>query len=319
MKTHIGKNEMGIRHNLWPTLENGKYKKKNTNVTFNPAGKKNFLNYNIGRHVKMDIWTVLSLKSHDCYILLQWLLPIVDMDEDIVCIPRENVSSGIFTSMVHVMIHLPNKVKLVGSVHPRWMYPIERYLRNVETLYNKRLCNFHEGEWVENLTVFAQPAQPFGAGHSSEPLIESDLELNSVIQAMYLLFVNKNTRWFESDPYILGNTVKLVLYLDDPKLKGGWKVVQFLIHRNIWNLPAQDGDEDTNNDQDVHDEEQPHCSTTIQLKGAPKIEIDALSIDLGRTPPTQRNSSSKESSDYSSNESDIERDTKEVYGYTDTD
>jgi len=33
-----------------------------------------------------------------------------------------------FTIMVHLTCHLAGKAKLGGSVHYRWMYPIERYL-----------------------------------------------------------------------------------------------------------------------------------------------------------------------------------------------
>lgn len=61
-------------------------------------------------------------------------------------------------------------------------------------------------------------------------------KVNSLIQDMYLLPVNTNTRWFDEDPYILANTAKQVFCMYDPKARGGWKVVQFILHINIWNL-----------------------------------------------------------------------------------
>ena len=74
---------------------------------------------------------------------------------------------------------------------------------------------------------------------------------------MYLLFVMTNTRWFEDDPYILVNTAKQVFYIDDPKVMSGWKVVQFIKHKNIWDLPnpQQNEDEYTGDDQNVHQED----------------------------------------------------------------
>lgn len=35
---------------------------------------------------------------------------------------------GFFTTMVYLIVHLEEEVKLVGSVSYKWMYPIQRYL-----------------------------------------------------------------------------------------------------------------------------------------------------------------------------------------------
>lgn len=62
---------MVIRSNLWPTLVNGKYKKRDAHYTFKLDGKKGFLNWlqgvkfpdkyaiHISRHVKMEVWQTL--------------------------------------------------------------------------------------------------------------------------------------------------------------------------------------------------------------------------------------------------------------------
>ncbi|BBH02210.1 hypothetical protein Prudu_012712 [Prunus dulcis] len=101
-----------------------------------------------------------------------------------------------FTSMIHVMVHLPEEALLAGPVNYRWMYPIERllgelkksvrnrakpegsiieawvqyesftfcgmYLKDVETVFNRPQRNNDGGMRNEKLSVFAQSARPFG-------------------------------------------------------------------------------------------------------------------------------------------------------------
>lgn len=104
-----------------------------------------------------------GLKTHDCHVLLQRLLPVVirgflpenvvkplialsnwfrqlcsrelkkevvrDMETEIVmilCNLELIFPPHFFTSMVHLMVHLPEQVFLTGPVHYTWMYPIER-------------------------------------------------------------------------------------------------------------------------------------------------------------------------------------------------
>lgn len=104
-----------------------------------------------------------GLKSHDCHMLMQLLLPLAlrdsmndkvasvlielcDFFRDLCCKTLyvhelEKLQSKLvitmcnlekifpptfFTIMVHVVIHLANEAKIGGPVHYRWMYPIER-------------------------------------------------------------------------------------------------------------------------------------------------------------------------------------------------
>ncbi|CAL9004875.1 unnamed protein product [Prunus brigantina] len=94
--------------------------------------------------------------------------------------------SAFFTSMMHVMVHLPEEALLAGPVNYRWMYPIERllgelkksvrnrvkpegsiveawvqyesltfcgmYLKDVETIFNRPQCNYDEGMRNEKLS-----------------------------------------------------------------------------------------------------------------------------------------------------------------------
>ncbi|KAL2491530.1 Uncharacterized protein Adt_27158 [Abeliophyllum distichum] len=62
--------------------------------------------------------------------------------------------------------------------------------------------------------------------------------------------VNSSTRWYDSDPYILATMAKQVFYVNDTKAGGGWKVVQNMDHRNIYNIPQKEmyNDNDDNNE-----------------------------------------------------------------------
>jgi hypothetical protein len=107
---------------------------------------------------------MLGLKSHDCHILMQQILPIalrgsklpsnvvkvfVDMStffrgicettltskaldrlKDHVCITlchmEQRFAPSFFISMVHVVFHLVRECRLDGPVQYKWMYPRER-------------------------------------------------------------------------------------------------------------------------------------------------------------------------------------------------
>ncbi|CAM8932792.1 unnamed protein product [Rhodiola kirilowii] len=106
-----------------------------------------------------------GLKTHDCHVMLQRLLPVfirpylphyvveplislarwfqklcckevmvrdvTQMKDDIViilCKLEMVFPPAFFTIMVHLLIHLPEQVLLKGPVHYSWMYPIERQL-----------------------------------------------------------------------------------------------------------------------------------------------------------------------------------------------
>jgi hypothetical protein len=117
---------------------------------------------NISRCVKDD--KLIGLKSHDCHIMLQHLLPIgmrghldpkvlnvitelssffrhlcarvlhVDALEKLqakiittLCMLETIFPPAFFTVVVHLTVHLPREAILAGPVQYRWMYPVERY------------------------------------------------------------------------------------------------------------------------------------------------------------------------------------------------
>ena len=111
----------------------------------------------------MEDLKLYGLKSHDCHILMQQLLPIAirsvlpkhvryaimrvcfffnalcakvvdlqklkDIQNEIVitlCLLEKYFPPSFFDIMVHLMVHLVREVELCGPVFFRWMYPIER-------------------------------------------------------------------------------------------------------------------------------------------------------------------------------------------------
>ncbi|XP_076903001.1 uncharacterized protein LOC143557927 [Bidens hawaiensis] len=110
-----------------------------------------------------------GLKSNDCHVLMQQLLPIaikgvlhekvrktiislchffnrlcskvVDVSKlsklqsDIVltlCLLKKYFPPSFFDVMIHLMVHLVREVRLCGPVHFRWMYPFERYMKTLK-------------------------------------------------------------------------------------------------------------------------------------------------------------------------------------------
>ncbi|KAF7126956.1 hypothetical protein RHSIM_Rhsim11G0004500 [Rhododendron simsii] len=109
--------------------------------------------------------SIVGLKSHDCHILMQQLLPLAvtralpkkvseviielcnyfrqlcskvlhpndfgPLEEKIrltLCHLEKIFPPSFFDIMVHLPIHLAKEARIAGPIHYRWMYPIERYL-----------------------------------------------------------------------------------------------------------------------------------------------------------------------------------------------
>ncbi|GLT41667.1 hypothetical protein SLA2020_157120 [Shorea laevis] len=124
---------------------------------------------NIARCVKMHDFRLSGMKSHDCHVFMQRLLPIAFRDNLIdavwgpltdvsnffraLCTPIIRVSNmemweekiveticklekvfppAFFDSMEHLAIHLPYEAKVGGPVQCRWMYPFERKMHDLK-------------------------------------------------------------------------------------------------------------------------------------------------------------------------------------------
>lgn len=126
---------------------------------------------NIANCVSMEQYKLIGLKSHDCHVLMQQLLPMalrgllpkgprnalfrlcaffntlcqrsidkekmVEHENDIsetLCMLERYFPPSFFDIMVHLVIHLGREARLCGPVQFRWMYPFER-------LANKYIIN----------------------------------------------------------------------------------------------------------------------------------------------------------------------------------
>ncbi|XP_019189395.1 PREDICTED: uncharacterized protein LOC109183788 [Ipomoea nil] len=175
---------MGIRDDLWPN-ENGKYSPScftMTNIekdvflaTLKSVLLPDGYSSNISRCVDLKNRKIHGLKSHDCHILMEHLLPIAirNLLPDQVCMvlvelgsffrqicsrvlnvkELDNLQSRLvltlchmemifppsfFTVMVHLVVHLVDEVKLGGPVPYRWMYSIERHLGHLKSFVRNR-------------------------------------------------------------------------------------------------------------------------------------------------------------------------------------
>lgn len=177
--------EMGIRRHLWQKKGDKKFLEESYVVK--PQFRSHVLDQiaavrypsgyagSLKNKVRIEDKKFYGLKTHDCHVLLQRILPVVirpyvakhvadalcdlsrffqmlcarelkkshikKMEEDIVlilCKLEAIFPPAFFTIMVHLCIHLPQQVLLTGPVHYTWMFPIERYA--VHT-YFKSLLN----------------------------------------------------------------------------------------------------------------------------------------------------------------------------------
>jgi len=121
---------------------------------------------NIKSLVSMKDLKLVALKSHDCHVLMQQLLPVAirgilpknvrqvitrlciffnsicqkviepntlnDLENEaviILCQLEMYFPPSFFDIMVHLIVHLVREIKICGPVFLRWMYPVERYMK----------------------------------------------------------------------------------------------------------------------------------------------------------------------------------------------
>ncbi|KAI5355080.1 hypothetical protein L3X38_007975 [Prunus dulcis] len=115
IKARLDLERIGIRRGLWMNRDIDKARRDLAFCYMKPNDKKEFLKFvtsvkfpdgyasNIARCLRHDIVQVLCK--------FEMIFP-----------------PAFFTSMMHVMVHLPEEALLAGPVNYRWMYPIERLL-----------------------------------------------------------------------------------------------------------------------------------------------------------------------------------------------
>ncbi|CAL9021492.1 unnamed protein product, partial [Prunus brigantina] len=278
IKARLDLERMGIRRGLWMNRNSDKARRDLAFFSMKPNDKKEFLQFvssvkfpdgyasNIACCVNVDGGKFTGLKSHDCHVFMQRLLPVgirhllpedvvkpimllsrffsqltaktlrkTDINQlrhdivQVLCKFEMIFPPAFFTSMIHVIVHLPEKALLAGPVNYRWMYPIERllgelkksvrnrarpegsiieawvqyesltfcgmYLKDVETAFNRPQRNNDGGMRNEKLSVFAQSARPFGDPGRGESFSRNDMEV---------------AHWF-----VLNNCDEIIAYLDE--------------------------------------------------------------------------------------------------------
>ncbi|WMV28792.1 hypothetical protein MTR67_022177 [Solanum verrucosum] len=130
---------------------------------------------NLGRCPDTNTKKLYGMKSHDCHVFMQRLLPIAfrellpsnvwqaltelslffkdltsttlrvdDMERleadipQILCKLEHIFPPGFFDSMEHLPVHLPYEAKIAGPVQYRWMYPFERYLGTLKRMIGNK-------------------------------------------------------------------------------------------------------------------------------------------------------------------------------------
>ena len=176
-KARLDLADLKIRAELHLQPHGNKFLKPQASYTLTSDERKKFCKFlksvkfsdgyaaNISRNVNVKDGKISGLKTHDCHVLLQRLLPIgirpylckdvcttliefshffqqicaktlcvKDLDSLlkeivlILCKLERIYPPAFFDIMVHLAVHLPIEAKLVGHVAYRWMYPFERYL-----------------------------------------------------------------------------------------------------------------------------------------------------------------------------------------------
>ena len=176
-KARLDLADMNIRKELHLQIQGNKLVKPYACYTLTVEERKEFCKFlksvkfpdgyaaNLSRNVSINDGKISGLKSHDCHVLMQKLLPIAirpyfnkdlcttlvelcsffqklcaktlyvndleKLEEGIVlilCKLERIFPPAFFDVMVHLMVHLPREAKLAGPVSYRWMYPFERYI-----------------------------------------------------------------------------------------------------------------------------------------------------------------------------------------------
>ncbi|GAU44823.1 hypothetical protein TSUD_400420 [Trifolium subterraneum] len=256
---HLDMDLMGIRQELLPQKINDKTYFPPACHTLSKNEKTSFCeclhsikvphrySSNVKRLVSLEELKLIGLKSHDCHVLMQQLLPVairgilpdnvrktitrlcsffnaicckaidpLKLDEleneaaVILCQLEMYFPPSFFDIMVHLIAHLAREIRFCGPVYLRWMYPIERYMKILKG-YTK---NPHRPEASIVERYIAEEAIEFCSNYLSEvdtigvPMSRHDGRCNGVGTQEH----NKNfSEWFKEkvcQDASVSNTIK---------------------------------------------------------------------------------------------------------------
>ncbi|GKA15451.1 zinc finger, PHD-type containing protein [Tanacetum coccineum] len=177
---------LGIQSGLWlGQNKNRKCSKPYAAYSFTAEKRKKFcqfikgvklpdgFGFNFKNKVTDNDTNITSLKSHDCHIMMQRLLPYelqqyLPADDDmlkaqskvvdILCNLELIYPPAFFDIMIHLVIHLPLEALEGGPIRPRWMYPFERYMKKLKTYVrnkSKPKGSIAEGYVAEEALTFS--------------------------------------------------------------------------------------------------------------------------------------------------------------------
>ncbi|KAG9457976.1 hypothetical protein H6P81_002484 [Aristolochia fimbriata] len=181
MNARLDLEHMGVKKELHLRRHGDSISMPHASYTLTQAERKQFCEWlskikfpdgyasNISRWVNTRATSLSGLKSHDCHVMLQRLLPVIlrgllsrnvatpiiefglffkelcsrnlnidvlkRLEADIIlilCKLEQIFSLAFFDVMVHLAVHLPREALLCGPVQYRWMYPVERFLRKLK-------------------------------------------------------------------------------------------------------------------------------------------------------------------------------------------
>ncbi|CAN1343615.1 hypothetical protein LINPERPRIM_LOCUS39853 [Linum perenne] len=220
IKSRLDLEQMGLKPELHPIRDGPRLILPHAKYTLSRDSKGKFCRFlknikvpdgfssNISHCVNMKEQKISGLKSHDCHVLLQHLIPLgirgllpEDVCEPLIALShyfKILCSKGIkmhelerlkrqipitlcqlerifppsfFTIMVHLSIHLVDEVMVGGPVQYRWMYPIERYLYELKSYIRNR--TFPEGSMAEG--YIASECMTFCSSLSSKELEQAHI------------------------------------------------------------------------------------------------------------------------------------------------
>jgi len=66
---------------------------------------------------------------------------------------------------------------------------------------------------------------------------DTDVKKNRFRYDLGFKLINTSRFWYKDDPYILATQAIQVFYIDDPKLRNNWKIVQIVQNKQVWDVP----------------------------------------------------------------------------------
>ncbi|XP_073137847.1 uncharacterized protein [Henckelia pumila] len=179
--------EMRIRTELHPDVSTGRHPK--ASYTLERSAREVLCRWlkdvrfsdgyasNMSRCVNMNKLRMFGMKSHDCHVFMQRLIPVAfkellprevwealtelslffadltarnikqsdmmrlhEQIPIILCKLEKIFPPSFFDCMEHLCVHLPHEARIAGPVKFRWMYPFERFLRRLKSTVRNKAC-----------------------------------------------------------------------------------------------------------------------------------------------------------------------------------